>query len=190
MKELIFATSNKNKLIEVRQILSAQYKVIGLKDIGWTEEIDEPYMTLKENAIHKAQTIFDNKGITCFAEDTGLEVSALNGEPGVFTARYAGPEKDSIKNMNLLLSNLKNIEDRSAQFRSAIAIYDGEGILFNGILRGKISHELSGINGFGYDPIFIPEGYEVTMAELRPEIKNKISHRGRAIRDMVDYLLA
>ncbi|MCL4160043.1 UNVERIFIED_CONTAM: hypothetical protein GTU68_024654, partial [Idotea baltica] len=176
---LIFATQNQNKLAEIKDILRESYEVIGLHDLKWITEIDEPYATLEENAVHKAQTVYDELGIPCFAEDTGLEVTALDMKPGVYTARYAGPDKNDLNNMRLLLKNLHNKSDRSAQFRSVMAIYDGTAVVIQGILKGQIATEPSGDHGFGYDPIFIPEGYDKTMAQLAPDVKNQISHRAR-----------
>lgn len=185
---LIFATNNPNKLEELRCILP-DYAILGLKDVGIDEDIPETGATLEENAIIKAQYLFDISGKPSFAEDTGLEVFALDGAPGVHTARYAGDERDPNKNMDLLLQNLMDKVDRTARFRTVIAYISNQGReLFEGIVTGTIAYEKSGIGGFGYDPAFIPDGYDKTFASLSKEIKNNISHRARAVQALIDHL--
>jgi XTP/dITP diphosphohydrolase len=190
MKDLVFATNNQNKLREIRELLAdSSFNILSLDDLGFAEEIEEPYDTLEENAMHKAKHIHFKYGINVFADDTGLEVDELNGEPGVYSARYAGVPPDSLKNMEKVLSKLKNKESRTARFRTVIAlILNDEELYFNGIIEGRIANEKSGELGFGYDPIFIPEKHNITFAEMSAEDKNKISHRGRAVRNLVDYL--
>ena len=193
LSKVVFATNNKNKLAEIREMLAGSgIEVLSLADIGCHADIPETSPTIEGNAIQKAQYVFDNYHISCFADDTGLEVTALGGAPGVYSARYAGGEgHDSEANMAKLLSELNGKSDRSAQFRTAIAFIlegDGEPKLFEGIVKGEIITEKRGGEGFGYDPIFRPEGYDMTFAELGHEIKNKISHRARAVMKLVDYL--
>ncbi len=189
MNRLLFATNNLNKLQEVKDILKDQYEIISLHDLGHIEELAEDGTTLEENALQKARFINDNYGLSCFAEDTGLEVKALNNEPGVYSARYAGPQRSHSDNMNLLLKNLEGIGDREARFRTVIAlILNGKEYLFEGVVKGSISREISGNAGFGYDPIFIPDNNTQTFGELAKEIKNTISHRSEAIRNLVSFL--
>ncbi len=191
MNELIFATHNQNKTDEIRAILP-QYNVQSLADISFTDEIEETGKTLKENALIKAQTIFDKLGKACFADDTGLEVDALNGAPGVYSARYAGKEADSEKNMTKLLAELANKDDRSAAFKTVIAYIDAAGAshFFEGTVEGEIVFEKMGDSGFGYDPIFKPAGYEQTFAQMTPIQKNEISHRSRAVALFISFLRA
>jgi len=164
-------------------------EVKSLKDIGFNEEIPEDHPTLKANAIQKARYIYDRYEMDCFAEDTGMEVIALNGAPGVYSARYAGPQRNDQKNMNLVLKNLEDKTDRSAQFRTVVAlILNGKLHNFEGIVTGKIAIEKTGEKGFGYDPIFIPDGYQISFAEMEAKEKNKISHRGRAIKKLIEFL--
>lgn len=188
--EIVFATNNKHKLEEIRAILGDSIKVLSLKDIGCDVDIPETGTTLEANALQKAQYIFDNYGYECFADDTGLEVDALGGEPGVYSARYAGPGHDSEANMTKLLCKLGNNNNRKARFRTVIAlIRKGEKPnLFTGIVEGSIINERRGGEGFGYDPIFKPDGYDKTFAELGNEIKNGISHRARAVKKLAEYL--
>lgn len=189
MKELVFATNNANKLKEVNQLLEGQFSVLGLKQINCHEDIAETGITLKENALIKAKYVFDNYSFECFADDTGLIVPSLNGEPGVYSARYAGEEKDSLANMKLLLERLEKSDDRSAYFETVICyIHKGEAKYFMGRCDGTIEKKLSGREGFGYDPIFKPKGYRETFAEMSSEEKNKISHRGLAIQKLIQYL--
>lgn len=188
METIIFATSNEHKLSEIRYMLHGK-KILGLKDIDIHEEIPETGATLEENAIIKAKFLFEKTGKPSLAEDTGLEVSALSGAPGVHTARYAGEKSDPAANINLLLQNLNGISDRTARFRTIIAfISESETRLFEGIINGTIALEKSGTSGFGYDPIFIPDGYEHTFGELSQAIKNKISHRAMAVKKMYDWM--
>lgn len=190
MKEkLVFATNNTHKLKEVRAMLGQEMELLSLRDINCHADIPETGNTLEENALQKAMYIKEHFNMNCFADDTGLEVEALNGEPGVYSARYAGGEgHDSAANMKKLLEKLKGIENRRARFRTVIAlIRDGQTFYFEGIVNGKITTKLHGEGGFGYDPIFIPEGYEQTFAELG-EVKNTISHRARAVEKLVKFL--
>ena len=189
-KQLIFATANSHKLDEVGKVIDhSKFELVNLKDVGITEDIEETGDTLEANALIKARYVVEKTKSNVFSEDTGLEVDALGGDPGVITARYAGPQKDAHNNMDLLIKNLERKEDRSAQFRAVIAlIIDGQEVLFEGIVRGRIAKEKSGIDGFGYDPIFIPEGYDKTFAELPDEIKLGMSHRTRAVNKMVEFL--
>jgi XTP/dITP diphosphohydrolase len=190
MKDLIFATANPNKIKEIRAILDGQFNILGLDSIGCTEDIPETQATIEGNALQKAQYVVDNYGVDCFAEDTGLEIDALDGEPGVYSARYAGPEKNPEANIQLALSKLEGEKDRSAQFKTVIAlIQDGHTITFEGIVRGRIIKEKRGTGGFGYDPVFVPDGYEQTFAEMDPSIKNQISHRARAVEKLRVYLM-
>ncbi len=164
-------------------------RLSGLDDIGCHEEIPEPYDTLEENAMAKARHVFSHYGKNCFADDTGLEVEALNGQPGVMSARYAGPEKNSRANMDKLLRELDGVSNRKARFRTVIAlILDGKEYFFEGIVNGTIIREARGSRGFGYDPVFIPEGYEQTFGELDAATKNRISHRYAAIKKLADFL--
>ena len=178
---LVFATNNKHKLDEVRTILHNRLNILSLKDIGFVKELPETTGFISGNAIQKAQTLFHETGFACFADDTGLEVLTLEGKPGVDTAHYAGPERDSIKNMNRVLSEMDGVEERSGRFITVIAFVSKDGVqTFEGEVNGKIAYAVSGQGGFGYDPIFIPEGFDQTFAELHQSIKNEISHRARA----------
>ena len=188
--KLVFATHNAGKLREVKELIGHKYEVIGLSELDDLEEIPENEPTLEGNALVKARTIWNKYGLACFSDDTGLEIDALGGAPGVISARYAGESKDPELNMAKVLKELSNKEDRSAQFRTAVAlIVDGNEHLFEGIVRGKIAKEKSGSKGFGYDPIFIPEGYDISFAEMDNAKKNSMSHRGRAIAKLVDFLI-
>lgn len=187
--ELIFATQNEDKVKEIQKLMPSHIVVKSLKAIGCTDDIPETQETLEGNAIQKAQYVVEKYNVNCFSDDTGLEVAALNGAPGVYSARYAGPAKNSDDNMQLLLNELKNQEDRSAQFRTAIAlIIDGKTQTFEGIVKGEIRKEKAGAKGFGYDPIFEPEGRGVTFAEMPLSEKNEISHRARALKKMIQFL--
>ncbi len=187
--KLIFATSNAHKLEEVNAVLPPHVELIGLHDLGHHEDIEETGATLEENALIKARFIHQKYGQNVFAEDSGLEVHALDGAPGVITARYAGPQRDNDQNMDLVLTKLIHHADRSARFRAIIAlILDDQEYLFEGILDGKISGAKQGEKGFGYDPIFIPEGYDQTSAQLGAAVKNKISHRVRALQKMLHHI--
>jgi len=191
MKKIVFATNNKNKLAEVRAILGDKYEVLSLEDIGCHKDIPETGKSLMENAWQKAAYIYNKYNKECFADDTGLEVEALNGEPGVYSARYAGGEgHDSEANMAKLLKNLEGIDNRKARFRTVICVmtddYPVEYV--EGVVNGDIIKQRRGGTGFGYDPIFQPEGYDKTFAELGSEVKNKISHRARAVAKLARYL--
>lgn len=187
--ELVFATNNQHKLAELQAILGDEFKLLSLKDIACFEEIPEEQPTLEGNASQKAFFVFNKYGYNCFADDTGLEIEALGGEPGVYSARYAGEEKSAEANMNKVLEKLAKINERNARFRTVISlIIDGEEKQFEGIVDGEILKERKGGSGFGYDPIFQPTGLEQSFAEMDLSEKNKISHRGRAVRKLVDYL--
>lgn len=188
MKEVIFATSNPNKVREVNEMLP-HLTIKSLKDIGCTEEVPETTGTIQGNALQKARYVSENYKVNCFSEDTGLEVEALNGEPGADTAHYAGPERSADANMALLLTNLEGKESRKARFRTVVAlILNGEEHQFEGIVNGTIAQAKMGNGGFGYDPIFIPDGYDTSFAEMDKTEKNKISHRGRAIEKLMKFL--
>jgi len=187
--ELVFATNNQHKLKEVQALLGNHFRLLSLADIGFDEEIPEDYDTLQDNALQKARFIHSRFGHNCFADDTGLEVDALNGEPGVYSARYAGEAKNPHDNILKLLKNLTGIKSRNAKFRTVIAlILNGKEFLFEGTIEGRIIEEGRGTDGFGYDPVFLPDGYTQTFAEMPLEIKNQISHRGRAVAKLVDFL--
>lgn len=187
--KLVFATHNENKFKEVKVLLPQHIELLSLTDLDCHEDIPETATTLEGNAKIKADYVTKKFGLSCFADDTGLLVDALNGAPGVYSARYAGPQKDASDNMNKLLSELKGIENRSACFQTSIALnLNKETVFFEGIIEGEITQHKKGEKGFGYDPIFQPENYEKTFGELSLEIKNKISHRGRAIQKLVAYL--
>lgn len=189
MKTLVFATNNAHKLEEVRAILGNDFQIASLKEIGCHDDIPETADTLEGNAMQKAQYIKDKFGMDCFADDTGLEVEALNNAPGVFSARYAGPGHDSEANMKKLLHEMEGKENRKARFRTVIALLlDGKEYTFEGIVKGNIIEEKRGGSGFGYDPIFVPEGYDLTFAELGNDIKNKISHRAEAVKKLSAFL--
>ncbi len=186
--KICFATHNENKLKEVKTLLP-NHEIIGLNELGQYEEIPETGATLDENSLLKASYVWEKYGVNCFADDTGLEVEALNGAPGVITARYAGDAKDNDANIILLLKNLAAHSNRKAQFRTIITlIIDGKQTIIEGIAKGKITKSLSGAKGFGYDPIFQPDGYDITFAEMSMAEKNIISHRGLAIKQLVKYL--
>ena len=187
--DLVFATHNANKLKEVSLLLPKDIRLISLDDLGCHEEIPETETTLEANAQLKADYITKHYGISCFADDTGLIIDALNGAPGVQSARFAGEEKDSEKNMEKVLFELKNITSRTARFKTVIALnLNKKRILFEGVVEGTITKEKQGTQGFGYDPIFIPMGYDQTFAQLPIHIKNKISHRGKALQKLIIYL--
>ncbi len=187
--ELIFATHNKNKVIEVKSLINQNINLLNLSDINFTEDIKETATTLEGNALMKAHTIFKKTNFNCFADDTGLLVDALNGEPGVYSARYAGEQKNDEDNITKLLSNLNGVDNRKAQFKTVLAlIINGKEYLFEGIMHGTITYEKIGTNGFGYDSIFIPKGYSKTFAELTLEEKSKISHRALALNKMIDFI--
>jgi XTP/dITP diphosphohydrolase len=189
MKNLVFATSNPNKIKEANDLLPADLEVKGLKDIGCTEDVPETSPTIQGNALQKARYVFENYKVNCFSEDTGLEIDALNGEPGVYTARYAGEARDKEANMAKAIASLEGKSNRGAQFRTVIAlIIDGEEHTFEGIARGTIAMQKQGTEGFGYDPIFIPAGFDRSFAQMTQAEKNEISHRGQAVRKLVKFL--
>lgn len=189
MMKLVFATHNDHKLNEVRAILGTLVDVVSLKDLQDFEEIEENGTTLEENASIKARTVYARHGLACFADDTGLEVEALDGAPGVYSARYAGPGHDAKANMAKLLEEMKDKSDRCARFRTVVSlIIDGKEHLFDGSVAGEIMYEPSGVEGFGYDPVFRPEGCSESFAEMSAEKKNSMSHRGRAIQALAAYL--
>lgn len=187
--ELVFATNNKHKLDELQAILGNRINLLSLKDIGCDEDIPEEQETLEGNAAQKSFYIYNKFGYNCFADDTGLEIEALNGEPGVYSARYAGEEKSAEANMDKVLTRLFKINNRNARFRTVISLVKG-GVetQFEGVVEGKILDEKRGKSGFGYDPIFQPAGFEKTFAEMDLTDKNKISHRGRAVEKLIHYL--
>lgn len=186
--QLVFASNNKNKIKEIQQILPQSITILSLEDIGCHEEIPETSNTIEGNAILKANYVTQKYGYDCFADDTGLEVEALNGEPGVYSARYAGEQRNSEDNLNKLLDVLTGETNRNAQFKTVIALNtNGKQHLFTGIAPGKISLEKSGAEGFGYDPIFQPEGYQETFAEMASDLKNKISHRAIATQQLISF---
>lgn len=199
--KIVFATNNQHKLQEIRDILGSEFEIVSLKEIGCDVDIPETGNTLEENAMQKAQYVYDHYNLSCFADDTGLEVEALNGEPGVHSARYAeGTDHDSEANMAKLLRNLEGKDNRKARFRTVIALLQKQDVCpcgctsikkvnrFEGIVDGSIATEKHGTAGFGYDPIFVPEGYDKSFAELGESIKNGISHRARAVAKLAEYL--
>ena len=189
MKKLVFATNNKNKLREVQQMLEGLYTLVTPAELGITEEIPENQTTIEGNSSQKSRYIHDKLGTDCFADDTGLEVDALNGAPGVHSARYAGEAKKSEDNIALLLKNLEGISNRRARFRTVISlILNNEEHRFEGTAEGRITTSCNGTAGFGYDPVFVPDGYDITFAEMDAAEKNRISHRGKAIAKLVEYL--
>lgn len=198
---IVFATNNQHKLQEIREILGNDYEIVSLKEIGCDVDIPETGDTLEENALQKAQYVYDHYHISCFADDTGLEVEALNGAPGVHSARYAeGTDHNSEANMTKLLNQLHDQANRKARFRTVICLIEKKDVCpcgctsvkqvhrFEGIVNGSIATEKKGTEGFGYDPVFIPEGYDKSFAELGENIKNGISHRARAVKKLVEYL--
>jgi XTP/dITP diphosphohydrolase len=187
--KLIFASSNKNKIVELQSMLPDTITILSLESIGCFEDIPETSDTIEGNAIQKANYITEKYGFDCFADDTGLEVDSLNGAPGVYSARYAGPQRNADDNMTQLLEALSGKENRNAQFKTVIALnLRGKQYLFTGTARGEITVAKTGNQGFGYDPIFRPIGYEETFAQLSLAIKNKISHRGKATQQLIDFL--
>lgn len=199
--KIVFATNNQHKLQEIRDILGSEFEVVSLKEIGCDVDIPETGNTLEENALQKAQYVYDHYHLSCFADDTGLEVEALDGAPGVHSARYAeGTDHDSEANMAKLLRELDGKENRKARFRTVICLIEKQDVClcgctsikkihqFEGIVNGSIATEKHGTEGFGYDPIFVPEGYDKSFAELGEEVKNGISHRARAVKKLVEYL--
>lgn len=189
IKKIVFATNNANKLKEIKDIVGDRFEILSLNDINCHEEIEETGATFQENALIKAQHVKLNYGYDCFADDSGLEVYALNGEPGIFSSRYAGENGNSTANMNKLLKNLEGEENRNARFRTVIAlIFNGETHYFEGTVSGTIIDDKRGGNGFGYDPIFVPDGYQKTFAELEEKEKNLISHRAKATKKLIEFL--
>lgn len=189
MNKIIFATNNRHKLQEVSSMLNGLFDIVGLADMGFDADIPETADTLEGNALMKAEYINRHLRVNCFADDTGLEVEALDGEPGVISARYAGEPSCSERNIDKLLSKLEGIENRNARFRTVIALIDENGThFFEGIVKGVIIDERRGEKGFGYDPVFVPDGYSTTFAQMSEEDKNRISHRGRAIEKLVRFL--
>ena len=187
--ELIIASQNQNKLVEFKKILGDKINLFSLSDIGLNQEIPENEKTIKKNAMFKAKFVNTQTGKNVFADDTGLEIDSLNGEPGVYSARYSGVERNSDKNIELVLTKLKNKSNRNSRFKTIISlIIDGKSVNFEGVVEGKITEEKRGNNGFGYDPIFQPNGYASTFGEMSLKEKNKISHRSIAINKMVQYL--
>jgi len=188
--KLVFATNNPNKLSELQDLVPEGIEILSLKDINCNEELPETNPTLEGNALQKAKYVFDNYGFNCFADDTGLEIEALGGEPGVYSARYAGEDCKAEDNMQKVLTKLENKDNRNAKFRTVVAliIINGEETLFEGECKGTITKTKSGVEGFGYDPIFTPEGYEITFAEMTKTEKGTISHRGQAVEKLVEFL--
>jgi XTP/dITP diphosphohydrolase len=189
MSSILFASHNTYKAKEIASLLPDHLKLITLSDLNYYEEIPETGTTLKENSLIKAKFTYDKFNCNCFADDSGLEVEALNNEPGVYSARYAGLQKNDGANMDKLLNSLKDVNNRIARFKTVIAfIYGGKEYFFEGIINGKITNTKTGTNGFGYDPIFMPEGFNKTFAEMSSDEKNSISHRAIAVKKMIDFL--
>ena len=191
MMKIIFATANKGKLAEAAEVLGPDYEVVSPASLGITEDIPETGTTLQENSLQKARYLYEKTGLPCFADDTGLEVDALGGAPGLYSARYAGPEHDSNKNMDKLLDELSKASSRRARFHTVVTLIlaDGQAHFFEGVCEGSIAHEKHGAGGFGYDPIFLADAYPGrTLAEVSKEEKNAVSHRGKAIRAMAAWL--
>ena len=187
--KLVFATNNPNKLSEIRSLIPAGIEILSLKDINCNEQLPETNPTLQENALQKAQYVNTHYGFSCFADDTGLEIDALGGAPGVYSARYSGEGCNAEDNMQKVLKRLSGEENRMAKFRTVIAlIVDGEATFFEGACKGSITKTKSGVEGFGYDPIFTPDGYEITFAEMNKVEKGAISHRGKAVEKLVSFL--
>jgi XTP/dITP diphosphohydrolase len=189
MRAICFATNNQHKLIEVRSVLGSDFLVYSLQEINCSEELPETGNTLEANAFQKANYVFGTYKQTCFSDDTGLEVESLNNAPGVYSARYAGPQRNSEDNIDLLLENLRHSENRKARFRTLICwVSEGEILYFEGIVEGEISRERRGIKGFGYDSVFVPNGFTKTFAEMSMEEKNQLSHRTRAVQKLAAFL--
>lgn len=187
--KICFATNNDHKIKEVQAMLGLSFQIVGLKDIGCNEELAEDQDTLEGNSMQKARYVYDHYQVPCFADDTGLEVQALNGAPGVYSARYAGHQRSAEDNMNLLLTNLSDTENRKAQFRTVVTLVTREGVnQFEGVLKGEILKEKRGKEGFGYDPLFLPEGQSKTLAEMSLAEKNTLSHRARAVHALTLFL--
>jgi len=189
VKKFVFVSNNPNKINEIQNLVEGRFIIVTPKDIGFMENIEENFPTIEGNARLKAFTIYSRYGIDCFADDTGLEVDALKGEPGVHSARYAGSSQNSSANIEKLLNRLENINERSARFRTVIALFlDHNEYYFEGIVNGRILEKLQGDNGFGYDPVFMPDGCDRTFAEMTISEKNKLSHRAIAIHKLVEFL--
>ncbi len=187
--KICFATNNKKKIEEVKAALGPAFTIVSLEEIGCREELPETGDTLEHNAFQKARYVHEHFGVDCFADDTGLEVEALGGEPGVYSGRYAGEPRSDSRNIDLLLKNLNDISNRKARFKTIIAlILEGKEYAFEGVADGEIIHELVGTGGFGYDPVFRPNGFDRTFAQLTMEEKNAISHRGKAVKALADFL--
>lgn len=186
---LVAATNNLHKLSEIRPLLEPDFRILSLQEVGWHDDLPETHETLEENSLQKAQVIYEHFKLPCFADDTGLEVEALDGAPGVYSARYAGDQRSSEDNITLLLKNLSDTSRRKARFRTIIALVgDNATHTFEGAVHGSITMERKGVLGFGYDPVFLPDGFSKTMAEMTLEEKNAISHRGQAVRKLVSFL--
>lgn len=187
--KIVFATNNPHKLKELRHILGDKFKLLSLSDINCFEEIPETSPTIEENSLEKAEYVYKKYKTNCFADDTGLEIEALDGRPGVYSARYAGGDKNMDSNIDKILSELKDQNNRNARFKTVVSlILNGEVYQFEGIINGKIIKEKTGTAGFGYDPVFMPNDYDITFAEMEPVLKNKISHRGIAVQKLVEFL--
>lgn len=187
--KLVFATANPNKAKEIQNLIPDHIKILSLSDIHCVEEIPETQATIEGNASQKAFYVYEKYKVNCFADDTGLEIDALDGRPGVLSARYAGDAKDANANMDKVLAELSGVENRKARFKTVISlVIDNKEVLFEGVVNGRILHNKIGEKGFGYDPIFVPDGYDKTFAELELAEKNKISHRARAVNKLVEYL--
>ena len=189
--ELVFTSNNQHKIDEIKILLPAGIKLLSLIDINCKEELPETQATIEGNALQKAKYVFDNYKIPCFADDTGLEIDALQGRPGIYSARYAGEQKNALDNMNKVLNELKGVDNRKSYFKTVIAFInkDAKEFLFEGKVEGKITNEIKGSKGFGYDPIFQPLGYDITFAEMDMNTKNGVSHRARAVSKLIGYLL-
>jgi XTP/dITP diphosphohydrolase len=190
--QICFATNNKHKLEEVKHLLGNKFQIVSLQEIGCLDELLETQDTLEGNSLQKADFVFNKYHVSCFADDTGLEVEALHGAPGVYSARYAGEQKNSDDNINLLLKNLQGEKNRKAQFRTVITLkgFSNNDHFFEGVVKGKITDERKGAAGFGYDSVFIPDGFTITFAEMSMDEKNKLSHRGLAVEKLVKFLQA
>ena len=189
MMDIVFVTNNQNKLTEIKNLVSSDYNILSLNDINFKDEIEETESTLKGNALLKAKHIHSKYGLNCFADDTGLEIDALNGKPGVYSARYAGPKCNACDNMNKVLFELKNIENRNAKFRTVISlILNSKQYFFEGECEGKILYNPTGKNGFGYDPIFSPKDSNLSFAQMDIKNKNQISHRAIAVKKLISFL--
>lgn len=186
---LVFATNNENKLLEIKKLVPGNIELLSLKSFNINEDLEETGNNLVDNALQKARFVYEKTGMNCFADDTGLEIKVLNDEPGVYSSRYAGEERNSQKNVELVLEKMRNCNDRAARFKTVIAlIFNSEEYLFEGVINGSITMEPKGNEGFGYDPIFIPEMHEKTFAEIDLIEKNKVSHRARAFSKLIEFL--